>query len=116
MKKIQHLKFGSIRKKYGILTLVPTIKCLVVRAIHGKIFLQFFRNLLPGIRIPLEDCIEACLTLFWMILIALSKQEIPYTIIVLSLTMKMGDNIIMIATFFKQDNFCIKIYQKPQPK
>ena len=30
--------FKMIRKKFSILTLVPTIKCLFARAIYGKIF------------------------------------------------------------------------------
>ena len=59
--------FKNNMKKYIVLTLVTTIKCLVVRVIHVKnllihvsIFLQFFRNLLPGIGMPFQDCIETC--------------------------------------------------------
>ena len=59
--------FKNNMKKFIVLTLVTTVKCLVVRAIHVKnllihvsIFLQFFRFSLPGIGMPFQDCIETC--------------------------------------------------------
>ena len=62
--------FKKNMKKCSILNLVMMIKWLVVRAIHWKnllihlsIFMQFLRNLLPGIRISFQYCIETRPTL-----------------------------------------------------
>ena len=83
--------FENNMKKNIMFTLVTTIECLDIRAITWnksvypcKNVLLFFRDLLPGIWMPFQECVETRPTLICMILIAPSKREISYKISALS--------------------------------
>ena len=59
MKKIHYLDFGNDYK-------MPSCSCYTWKKsayIRVSIFSQFFRNLLPGIGMPFQDCIRTCPTL-----------------------------------------------------
>lgn len=87
MKKIQYLNFGLNNK-------MPSCLCYTwtKSAYPHKYLFQVFQKFAVSNYDTFSELYQTCSTLIWMILRTPSKQKIFYTIMVLSLMIKIRDN------------------------